>query len=125
MNGFCWQELKPTQNSYYEMADITVLDHAFRFRTSGESFSPEISNFLRRLSFNGEGKISASHQLSEFNSFCDFIDLFDEVEKCRLFTATFTGRILSWFKFFPAKSIHSWKHFTTLFINGHEDYSYK
>ena len=31
---------------YYEMADITVLDHAFSFRTSGESFSPEISNFL-------------------------------------------------------------------------------
>ena len=70
------------------MTNITILDHAFSFPTSGESFSPEISNFLRRLSFNGEGKISASHQLSEFNSFCDFIDLFDEAEKCRLFAAT-------------------------------------
>ena len=107
------------------MADITVLDHAFSFRTSGESFSTGISNFLRRLSFDGEGKISASHQLSEFNSFCNFIDLSDEFEKCRIFAATFIGRILIWFKFLPAKSIHSWKHFTTLFLNAHEDYSYK
>ena len=50
-------------NFYFEMADIIDLDHAFSFHTSGESFSPELSNFLRRLSFNGEGKISASHQL--------------------------------------------------------------
>ena len=107
------------------MADIIDLDHAFSFHTSGKSFSPKISNFLRRLSFNGEGKISASHQLSEFNSFCDFIDLSDEFEKCRFFTTTFTGRILIWFKFLPAKSIHSWEHFTKLFLNAHEDYNYK
>ena len=25
----------------------------------------------------------------------------------------------------PAKSIHSWKHFTRLFLNAHENYSYK
>ena len=105
------------------MADITVLDHAFSFRTSGESFSPEISNFLRRLSFNGEGNISASHHLSNFNSFCDYIDLIDEVEKCILFAATFTGRILIWFTFLPRKSIHSWEHFTKLFLNDHEDYN--
>ena len=88
------------------MADIIDLDHSFIFHISGESFSPEMSNFLRRLSFNRESKISASHQLSVSNSFCDCIDLFDEVEKCRLFAATFTGRILIWFKFLPAKSIH-------------------
>ena len=103
------------------MADIIGLDHAFSFHTSGEIFFPEMSNFLQRLSFNGEGKISASHQLSVFNSFCDCIDLFDEVEKCRLFAATFTGRILIWFNFLPAKSIHSWEHFTKLFLNDHED----
>ena len=37
------------------MADIIMLNHAFSFHTSGESFSPELSNLLRRLSFNGEG----------------------------------------------------------------------
>ena len=107
------------------MTHIIILDHAFSFPTSTESFSTELFNFLRRLSFNGEGKIYASHQLSEFNSFCDFIDLFDEIEKCRIFAATFTGRILSWFEFLPAKSIHSWKHFTKLFLNAHDNYSYK
>ena len=110
---------------YFEMADIINLDHAFSFHTSGESFSPEMSNLLRRLSFNGEGKKAASHHLSDFNSFCDYIDLFDEVEKCRLFAATFTGRILCWFEFLPAKSIHSWEHFTKLFLKAHDDYSYK
>ena len=89
------------------MADIIDLDHAFSFHTSGKSFSPEMYNFLQRLSFDGEGKISASHHLSNFNSFCDLIDLFDEVEKCKLFAATFEGRILIWFKFLRAKSIHS------------------
>lgn len=107
------------------MTNITILDHAFSFHTSGESCSAEISTFLRRLSFNGEGKISASQQLAEFNSFCEFIDLSDEFEKCRLFAATFTGRILSWFEFLPAKSIHSWKHFTKLFLDTHENYNYK
>ena len=100
-------------------------DHAFSFRSSGESFSPEMFNLLRRLSFNGEGKKSASHHLLDFNSFCDYIDLFDEVDKCRLFVAIFTGRILIWFAFMPAKSIHSWEHFTKLFLNDHEDYNYK
>ena len=75
--------------------------------------------------FNGEGKKSASHHVSDFNSFCDYIDLFDEVEKCRLFAATFTGRILIWFAAFPVKSIHSWEHFTKLFLNGHENYNYR
>ena len=104
------------------MADIIDSDHAFSFHTSGESFSLEMSNFLRRLSFNGEGNISVSHQLSVFNSFCDCIYIIDEVEKCRLFAASFTGTILIWFKFLPAKSIHSWEHFTKLFLNDHEDY---
>ena len=107
------------------MTDITILDHAFSFHTSGESCSTEISTFLRRLSFDGEGKISASQQLAEFNYFCEFIYLSDEFEKCRLFAATFIGRILSWFEFLPAKSIHSWKHFTKLFLNAHENYNYK
>ena len=31
---------------YFEMADIIDLDHAFSFHTSGESFSPEMSNLL-------------------------------------------------------------------------------
>ena len=70
-------------------------------------------------------KYPNTHQLSEFNSFCDFIDLSDEVEKCRLFAATFTGRILCWFEFLPAKSIHSWEHFTKIFLNAHENYNYR
>ena len=84
----------------------------------------ERANFLQRLSFNGEGKISASQQLSEFNDFCDFINVYDENERCKMFTAAFEGRIRIWFEFLLAKSIHSFKQFTQLFLSAHENYSY-
>ena len=107
------------------MAHIIVLDHAFNFPRSIESISRETTKFLRRLSFNVEGKISASQQLSKFNDFCDFINVSDGNERCRMFTVTFEGRIQSSYEFIPAKSIHSWKQFTQLFLSAHENYSYK
>ena len=63
------------------MAHIIVLDHAFSFPRSSGSIPRETTNFLQRLSFNGEGKISASQQLSEFNDFCDFINVSDGNER--------------------------------------------
>ena len=91
------------------MAHITLVDHAFNFPRSSGSIPKETTNFLQRLSFNGEGKIYASQQLYEFNDFCDFINISDENERCKMFTTTFEGIIWSWYEFLPAKSIHSWK----------------
>ena len=91
------------------MAHIIVLDHAFNFPRSARSIPRGTANFLQRLSFNGEGNISASQQLSEFNEFFDCINVSDENERCRMLNATFEGRIRSWYEFLPAKSIHSWK----------------
>ena len=63
------------------MAHITVLDHDFNFPRFSGSIPRGTTNFLQRLSFNREGKISASQQLSEFNDFCDFIHVSYENER--------------------------------------------
>ena len=51
------------------MSHISVLDHAFSFPSIVGIIYRETANFLQRLSFDGEGKIFASQQLSEFNYF--------------------------------------------------------
>jgi hypothetical protein len=107
------------------MAPIIVLEHAFSFPRSTGSISRKTINLLQKLSFNEEGKIYASHHLSEFNLICNHLHIFDESEICRLFIVTLRGRIQSWFEMFPAKSIHTWKQFMELFLNTHEDYNYK
>jgi hypothetical protein len=75
------------------MAPIIVLEHAFSFPRFVGSISRETTNFLQPLSFDGEGDIYASLQLSKFTYYCNFINLSDEHEMCIFFTATFEGRM--------------------------------
>ena len=51
------------------MAHINFLDHDFSFPRYSGSIPRDTATFLQRLSLNGEGKISVSQQLSEFNDF--------------------------------------------------------
>jgi hypothetical protein len=63
---------------HFEMAPITVLEHAFSFPRHVGSISRKTINLLQKLSFNGESKISASHHLSDFNLICNHLHVFDE-----------------------------------------------
>ena len=68
-------------------------------------------NLLQRLSFDGEGKITALKHLAEFIDICNHYHIVCEIKISRIFTVTFKRRIRCWFEMLPAKSIHSWKHF--------------
>jgi len=107
------------------MAHITVLEHAFSMPGPAGGISESAVNLLQRLSFDGEGKMTALKHLTEFIDICNHFRIVCESKICRLFTVTFKRRIRGWFEMLPAKSIHSWKHFMELFIDAHGDYNYQ
>ena len=107
------------------MAPITILEHAFSMSGPAGGISESAVNLLQRLSFDGEGKMTALKHLTEFIDICNHYRIVCESNICRLFTVTFKRRIRGWFEMLPAKSIHSWKHFMEMFIDAYEDYNYQ
>ena len=53
------------------MAPITVLEHAFNMPEPAGGISESAVNLLQRLSFDGEGKMTALKHLTEFIDICN------------------------------------------------------
>jgi hypothetical protein len=101
---------------------ITVLEHAFNF--SLPDVPNETVSRLSKLTFDGEGKLSAKDHLIKFSCKCIKHDISDLEVLCRLFAFTFRGRIKHWFESFPACRIFDWFQFVDEFLNAFEIYDF-
>jgi hypothetical protein len=101
---------------------ITVLEHAFNF--SLPDVPNETVSCLSKLTFDGEGKLSAKDHLNKFSCKCIKHDISDLEVLCRLFAFTFRGRIKHWFESFPACRIFDWFQFVDEFLNAFEIYDF-
>jgi hypothetical protein len=101
---------------------ITVLEHAFNF--SLPDVPNETVSRLSKLTFDGEGKLSAKDHLIKFSCKCIKHDISDLEVLCRLFAFTFRGRIKQWFESFPACRIFNWFQFVDEFLNAFEIYDF-
>jgi hypothetical protein len=101
---------------------ITVLEHAFNF--SLPDVPNETVSRLSKLTFDGEGKLSAKDHLNKFSCKCIKHDISDLEVLCRLFAFTFRGRIKHWFESFPACRIFDWFQFVDEFLNAFEIYDF-
>jgi hypothetical protein len=101
---------------------ITVLEHAFNF--SLPDVPNETVSRLSKLTFDGEGKLSAKDHLIKFSCKCIKHDISDLEVLCRLFAFTFRGRIKHWFESFPACRIFNWFQFVDEFLNAFEIYDF-
>jgi hypothetical protein len=101
---------------------ITVLEHAFNF--SLPDVPNETVSRLSKLTFDGEGNLSAKDHLNKF--WCKSIkhDISDLGFLCRLFAFTFRGRIKHWFESFPACHIFYWFQFVDVFLDAFEIYDF-
>ena len=70
------------------MDPIIVLEHAFSMPGPVGGISEIAVNLLQRLSFDGEGKITALKHLTEFIDICNHYRIVCESKICRLFTVT-------------------------------------
>jgi hypothetical protein len=101
---------------------ITVLEHAFNF--SLPDVPNETVSHLSKLTFDGEGNISAKDHLNKFWCKCIKHDISDLGVLCRLFAFTFRGRIKHWFESFPACHIFYWFQFVDEFLDSFEIYDF-
>jgi hypothetical protein len=101
---------------------ITVLEHAFNF--SLPDVPNETVSCLSKLTFDGEGKLSAKDHLNKFSCKCIKHNILDLGVLCRLFAFTFRGRIKHWFESFPACRIFDWFQFVDEFLNAFEIYDF-
>jgi hypothetical protein len=100
----------------------TVLEHAFNF--SLPDVPNETVSCLSKLTFDGEGDISAKDHLNKFWCKCIKHEISDLGVLCRLFAFTFRGRIKQWFETFPACHIFYWFQFIDEFIDSFEIYDF-
>ena len=75
------------------MALIIVLEHDFNMLGPIGGISESAINLLQRLSFDGEGKMTALKHLTEFIDICNHYRIVCESKICRIFTVTFKRRI--------------------------------
>jgi hypothetical protein len=101
---------------------ITVLEHAFNF--SLPDIPNDIVSCLSKLTFDGEGNLSAKDHLNKFWCKCIKHDISNLVVLCRLFAFTFRGRIKQWFESFPACHIFDWFQFVDEFLDAFEIYDF-
>jgi hypothetical protein len=101
---------------------ITVLEHAFNF--SLPDVPNETVSCLAKLTFDGEGNLSAKDHLKKFLCKCIKHNISDLGVLCRLFAFTFRGRIKHWFESFPACRIFDWFQFVDEFLNDFEIYDF-
>jgi hypothetical protein len=101
---------------------ITVLEHAFKF--SLPDVPNETVSCLSKLTFDGEGNLSAKDHLNKFWCKCIKHDISDLGVLCRLFAFTFRGRIKQWFESFPACHIFDWFQFVDEFLDAFEIYDF-
>jgi hypothetical protein len=74
----------------------------------------------RVRTYDAEGESSAQQHLIKFDDFCELEDVgFDDV-KMRLFAKSFCGEVREWFRGLPARSIHSFQEFKTIFLGKWE-----
>ena len=99
-----------------------VLEHAFNLWIPSRSIPKNIINILSKFKCDYENLFPTSNHLGLFNFQCQHLKVYTENEICGLFTLTFEGRIKSWYKAIPAKSIHNWKQFMETFLIPHHDY---
>jgi hypothetical protein len=84
-------------------AQIIVLEHAFHF--SLPNIPNKTVSLLSKLTFDGEGNVSAKTHLNKFSCKCIKHGITDLNVLCRLFAFTFRGRIKCWFESFLTYSI--------------------
>ena len=75
------------------MALIIVLEHAFNMPGPVGGISESAINLLQRLSFNGEGKMTALKHLTKFIDICNHYRIVCERKICRFFIVTSERRI--------------------------------
>ena len=75
------------------MALITFLEHAFSMPGPIGGILESAINLLQRLSFDGEGKMTALKHLTKFIDICNHYHIVCESKICMFFTVTFKRRI--------------------------------
>ena len=95
----------------------------FRQPRTGSTLPVTVSR-LSKLTFDGEGNISAKDHLNKFWCKCIKHDISDLGVLCRLFAFTFRGRIKHWFESFPACHIFDWFQFVDEFLDAFEIYDF-
>jgi hypothetical protein len=101
---------------------ITILEHAFNF--SLPNVPNKTISRLSKLSFDGEGNISAKDHLNKFWCKCIKHDISDLGVLCRLITFTFRDQIKQWFESFPSCHIFYWFQFVDAFLDAFEIYDF-
>jgi hypothetical protein len=101
---------------------ITVFEHAFHF--SLPNIPNKTVSLLSKLTFDGEGNVSAKDHINKFWCKCIEHNIFYLKVLCRLFSFTFRGRIKHLFESFPTYHIFYWFQFVDELLDDFEIYDY-
>jgi hypothetical protein len=74
----------------------------------------------RIKTYGAEGDISAQQHLDNFNDFCYLEEVDYEDAKMRLFAQSFYGMVKKWLRGLPARGIHGFQEFETIFLRKWE-----
>ena len=74
----------------------------------------------RIKTYGAEGDVATQQHVIRFNDFFDLEEVDHEDGKIRLFSQSLIGEVKEWFRGLPARSIHSFQEFETIFLGKWE-----